>query len=102
MPVFSEGHRLLGQIEPLDLRPVQFRPGRVSREADQSLIDIDAANARAAAERRVKYLDRRAAFAVSRLLGTNESAHELAVYGRGHGIHIDALPLRNVRASSML
>src|ERR1019366_3736842 len=55
--VFSEGHRLLGQIETLNFRPVQFGPGCVSREADQGLIDIDAANTCAAAERRVKYLD---------------------------------------------
>src|ERR1035437_2070527 len=54
--VVSESHRLLGEIETLYQRPVLFGPGCISRKADQSLIDIDAANACAAAQRRIKYL----------------------------------------------
>ena len=55
--IFGEGHRLLRQVEALDLRAVLLRPIHIRREGDQGLIGLDAANARAATEGGVEYLN---------------------------------------------
>ena len=50
---------MLRQIEALDLRAVLLRPIDIGREADQRLIDVDAADAGAAAKRGIKNLNGR-------------------------------------------
>ena len=106
--LLSERHRLLGEIEALYLCPVPFGLCYVSREADQSLIDIGAANACAATKRWIEYLDRLhldfpsthagcAAYAQQpgaqhcRFGSPDERAHELPFNLRGYRIHVDTL-----------
>ena len=58
--VFGKGQGLLGEVEAFDGEAVLLGPGEVGREVDQGWIDVDAADAGAAAERRVEDLDGRA------------------------------------------
>ena len=57
--VLGESHRLLGEIEALDLRAVLLGPVDIRREGDKRLIGIDAADARAATKRGIENLDGR-------------------------------------------
>ena len=55
--VVGEGHRLLREIEALDLRAALLRPVHIRREGDQRLISFDAADAGAATKGGIEKLE---------------------------------------------
>jgi len=55
--ILGKGHRLLGEVEALDFDAVLSSPVHVGGKIDQCLIDIGAADARAAAQGRIEDLD---------------------------------------------